>query len=103
MYMWQSRIDNDRRAAVERCGKRRMVRPLRRLMLESQTGWAHRLRFRSGKPAAVAPKPLQRPYSISGPAESWITDIIQIGTLEGRPCIGQRCSMGSRDIWLAGR
>jgi hypothetical protein len=39
--------------------------------------------IRSGKPAVVAPNPLQRQFAVSAPNKAWVTDITYIRTHEG--------------------
>ena len=98
------KINNDLRDLGERCGKHRVARLMRLAKIKSQTGYARRPHFRSGKPAVVAPNHLQRQFAVSAPNKAWVTDITYIRTHEGWLYLAAALDLFSRQVvgWSMG-
>lgn len=98
------KINNDLRDLGERCGKHRVARLMRLAKMKSQTGYARRPHFRSGKPAVVAPNHLQRQFAVSAPNKAWVTDITYIRTHEGWLYLAAVLDLFSRQVvgWSMG-
>ncbi len=95
---------NDLRDLGERCGKHRVARLMRLAGWKSQTGFARRPGFRSGKPAVVAPNHLKRAFDVAEPNTAWVTDITYIRTHEGWLYLSVVLDLFSRQIvgWSMG-
>lgn len=75
-------IYRDLREAGEQVGRGRIERLMRAQGMRSvRTPRKHR--YRTGKPATVAPNRLQRQFSVSEPDRAWVTDITYLRTWEG--------------------
>ena len=76
------RVHRDLREDGERCGEHRVARLMRINGLRAIRGYKNP-RYRSGKPALVAPNRLEQNFSVVAPDRVWATDITYIRTFEG--------------------
>jgi putative transposase len=75
-------IYRDLREAGEQVGRGRIERLMRAQGMRSiRTPRKHR--YRTGKPATVAPNRLQRQFAVEVPDRAWVTDITYLRTWEG--------------------
>src|SRR5690606_37920761 len=68
--------------AGEKVGKHRVARLMRLHGLRSVRS-PQRRRYKSGKPAVVAPNRLQQQFTVDAPDHSWVTDITYLRTADG--------------------
>jgi putative transposase len=76
------RVWEDLRAEGERCGENRVARLMRVHRIRAIRGY-RTPRYRTGKPANVAPNRLAQQFNVTHPDHAWVTDITYIRTNEG--------------------
>jgi len=76
------RVHRDLREDGERCGEHRVARLMRINGIRAIRGYK-KPRYKSGKPAVVAPNRLEQNFSVDAPDRVWVTDITYIRTFEG--------------------
>jgi len=76
------RVFRDLRAMGETCGRHRVARIMRAHRIRG-VPVRKRPRYRSGKPAVVAPNRLAREFTVNVPNQACVTDITYIRTWEG--------------------
>jgi putative transposase len=82
MVYGSPRVHRDLRELGEVCGVNRVARIMRQNGLRARIGY-RKPRFRTGKPASVAPNQLEQDFSAPGPNHTWVSDITYIRTCEG--------------------
>jgi len=76
------RVHRDLREEGEHCGEHRVARLMKVNGLRAVRGYK-KPRYRTGKPALVAPNRLEQNFSVAAPDRVWATDITYIRTFEG--------------------
>jgi putative transposase len=67
----------------ERCSRHRVARLMKLAGLRAQAGYGRRLKPRGALPATLAPKRLQRQFTVDAPNTHWVAYITHIRTHEG--------------------
>lgn len=76
------RVFGDLREAGESCGLHRVERLMHRHKIKAVRGYK-KPRAIAGRPSIIAPKHLQREFTVDAPNKVWVTDITYIRTWQG--------------------